>query len=310
MGSTFKQYVERIKAGDPGVVLGSLVWYSVSESVRITHANLSTRLKKLGLEDFTPNEPRDDDVFRRVCTAAARKRVPTSDPEVFENYLVRDVSRADGQVVKHIVVERVDGGNQRLSYEPAVSLCFTSDTSMIETEILASGYPQAENLADLIRDDFDTERGSVNAYAIRELCRKAILATNATIVRPGGGVYFVMQARVDRVEALEEMAEKMDGVEVHSLPLIDDGKQRAMLRRAIEAETVDEIDSTLAEIEKLMKGPEITFERYGQMVARMNDVKSKTGEYAELLDEALGNTDFRLTQYQRAMKKLLDHVKE
>jgi hypothetical protein len=305
-GRTFTEYAD----GDRDLFLGELVWFSVGEAASIRHDVLLAELTTLKLESFCPRIPRDDDVFRRTCSQHQRKRVPTALDGVFENYLIRDVKRGAGQVVKHIVVEQVDGANKRLDYTPAISLTFDSKTGKIEVDVL-SATPDAQvmNVAQLILQDFEREKGMVNSYGVRDLFRSILSMTGATSVRPGGGVYFVMQAKVEFVDALETLATKVSYVEVTSVPLVDDRKQREMVRKAVEAETTGEIDKMLAEIDEVMSGPEITSDRFMAMSTRMRDMRSRTQEYAELLDEELGNTDFRLKVLETKMRQLYDHTK-
>lgn len=308
--TTLSEYTERLRGGDRSLFLGELVWFSVGEAAGIRHDKLVGELTNVGLDNLAPRVPRDDDVFRRTCSQHQRKRVPTAIDGVFENYLIRDVKRGAGQVVKHIVVEQVDGANKRLDYTAAISLTFDSKTGVIEVEALgAQPDDQVMNVAELILQDFEREKGMVNSYGVRDLFRSVLAITGAASVRPGGGVYFVMQPKVEYVEKLEALSKVMSNVDIHSVPLIDDRRQREMVRRAIEAETVGEIDKTLAEIEDIMSGPEITSDRFMVMTQRMNDLKGRTKEYAELLDEELGNTEFRLEVLTKKMRQLYDHTK-
>lgn len=307
---SFAEYAERLRGGDRDLFLGELVWFSVTENAGIQHTTLVAELEKLGIAKYASRAPRDDDVFRRTCSQHQRKRVPTAQDGVFENYLIRDVKRGGGIVVKHIVVEQVDGANKRLSYTPAVSLQFESVGGIITIEALsAQPDDQVMNVAELIEQDFQRERGMVNSYGIRDLIRTVLADTGATSVRPGGGVYFVMQSKVDYVDALDALSKVVRGVDVHSVPLIDDKRQREMVRKAVEAETVGEIDKTLAEIEEIMDGEEITVERFTVMTNRMLTLKGRTQEYAELLDEELGNTEFRIKVLETKMRQLYHHTK-
>lgn len=307
---SFTEYAERLRGGDRSIFLGELVWFSVGEGAGIDHDKLVAELTALDLDPFAPRKPRDDDVFRRTCSQHQRKRVPTDTDGVFENYLIRDVKRGAGQVVKHIVVEKVDGANKCLDYTPAVSLTFASQTGQIDVEALsATPDDQVMNVAELILQDFERERGMVNSYGVRDLIRGILSMTGATSVRPGGGVYFVMQSKIEIVDALMKLAKAIPNVDIHAVPLVDDRQQRAMVRKAVENETIDEIDRTLSEIEDIMEGPEITHDRYAQMAHRMRELQSRTQDYADLLDQTLGNTDFRLKVLNTKMRQLYDHTK-
>lgn len=308
--TTFQTYVKRLRAKDPSVILGDLVWYSVAEHTLIKHADLVDLLTKVGLDAHQPPAPKDEDVFRRVATSHQRKKVETDNPDVYENYMIRDVKRGPDVFTKQIVVERVNGKGKKLGYEPSVQMEFTVATGKIEITALGRrSNTQAMNLADLIRKDFRSEKGHTNAYGIRETIRRAVNGTGATCVKPTGGVYFIMEAHREAVESLVEFAEAIDGVTFHPVPLINDGEQQAMLKAAFESETKGTVEDRLVEIDRMLAGPEITSRRYADLMAEMKQIRARTGEYRDLLDDTLANTDLILGSYEAKMKKLFLHVK-
>lgn len=313
--STFTDYRDHLKSSDVPV-LGSLIWYSVPEATIVEHGQLEAILTKQGLDEYVPRVPKDKDVFKRCATAGTRKNVPTDDPEVRLNFLVRDVNTIGDRAWKHVVVEQRDAANNKLGYSPAVELMFNGEGGEGKAEVslnMLAGFdqhtsgPEAEEIAKGIVKCFEDTRGHVNAYGIRDLIRKVLAGARSTTVRPAGGVYFVMESERIMVEALERVADSA-GCEVHSLPLIDDGKQREMLRKAFEAETIDEIDVTMDEINKLLSGPPISQRKFNALMKKMGTVREKTSEYQDLLDTQVDNTEFRLQMYERAMKRLLEHV--
>jgi hypothetical protein len=305
--TSFKDYTEHLKSADVPV-LGSLVWFSVSESVRVTHEELLAKLDAAGLMDFAPGQPKDDNVFRRVCAAAQRTKVPTGNPGVTANYLVRDVNRGDKKVVKQVVTELVDSGQKRLAYQPTHRITFDSSTSEITVDVLEADNAAADGIVSEIIRGFQAERGSQNAYAIRELIRRVLLSSAATAVRPTGGVYFVMSDRCQRVASLERLADELSDTSVHSLPLIDDAKQRQMVKQAFEAETVETIDKALGEIDDLLKAGPVAEGKFQRMHAQMQALVTRTTEYSELLDEAMASADFRLRVYKKRMADLFNSV--
>lgn len=303
----YTKYLERLRAKDPSVLLGSLVWYNVSEAVRVPHKDLTLALQATGLEEFTPPVPRDEDVFLRVCTSHERKRIETDDPDVYENYLMRAVSKGGGTAEKQVVVEQVNAKGKRLSYEPTVSIAFDGHEVKI-TSLTSPPNPQAMNLADLIKRDFKRERKCVAAYTLRSMFREAIGSLGATKTVPSGGVYFVMEKHRYTLDALARLSKMIDGTQFHTVPLINDENQQAMLRDAIEGETRTTIEKALDEIDRLLSGPEITAARYQTLVEQMNVVKGRTAEYSELLDDALAGCDLLVGSYDAKMRKLFMHV--
>ncbi len=306
----YTKYVERLRSGNTDVLLGSLAWYSVIEATRITHADLVAALTLVGLEAHQPPAPKDDDVFRRVCTSHQRKKVETDNPDIFENYLIRDVKKTEGEFVKQIVVEQVNAKGKKLGYNPAVQLAFTVGSTKIEvTPISKRPFPQAANLAELIKRDFRAERGTLNAYGIREMFRRIVLGTGATVVRPTGGVYFVMEAQRPTVDAMVALSAQIPGTTFHPVPLINDKEQQAMLKAAFEEETVSTVEKRLSEIDAMLAGPEITSRRYADLIAEMKVVSARTEEYREILDDKLSGSDLILRSLNSKLKKLFLHVK-
>lgn len=311
--ASFTDYASRLRANDPDLFLGQLVWYSVYDEAKIAHTDLTKLLVDCGLDAYTPRAPKDLDVFRRVCTDAQRKRVPTTNPEVFENYLIRDVQRANSNVCKQVVREQVDANNRRLAYEPMVEVCFHNLGSAVTSKIVSVNTSADEQMvalqiADEIAVNFQAARGTCNGYAIRELIRRVLVSSAGTLVRPGGGVYFIMRQHIANVAALERLASKINGTSVHALPLLDDAKQRKMIKEAFENETVGEVDKALVEIDKLLAGPEITETKFQNILADMKGLVDKTEEFSDLLEEQMGNADFRIKMYKSKMRALLDHV--
>lgn len=321
MTDTFAEYTARMKAGDQSVFLGQLVWYSVSDLLGVSHADVVKIMHDLGIDEaLQPKAPKDIDVFRRVCTQNQRKRQPTAIDSIFENLLMRDVKRSGQSVVKHLVVETVNSADETLGYTPAVALTFKTGSKTIDVETLDSALadsPSVRSVVAGIEADFKAQAGQVNGYAIRETIRHVLLDARATAVR--SGVHFVMQSEAYTVHNLNlfcsrirELPDFAPGTELtfHALPLIDDKAQREMLRSAFTDETVEQVLRDLAMIEDVLAGPPITSARAGDMLERMKGVKEKTIEYEQILDDSLDTLRLQLAVYETKMIEVLDHQKD
>jgi hypothetical protein len=308
--SQYTDYANQVKALDRDTWLGMLSWYTVAEDLRVAHDDLKTILGNVGLAAHMPRVPSDSDVFRRTCSAAQRKRVPTPDGGVFMNFLVRDPGSKDANLCRRIVRELVDASNQRLGYEEVGEVCFDRDTGNIRTRLYPSKDPVARKILAEIRRNYLRDRGTLNGYAVRELIRRVLVNANATNVRyPGGGVYFLSADHAGTVASLEDMAEALgDDVYVHSLPLPDDRKQRDMLKKAFEAESVDRANAMIAEIADLLKGEKVSAERAATYVTALTDLRGKLSEYSGLLETGLSSTAASVKILQRQVKALLKKV--
>ena len=306
--STYSDYVDRV-SGTTMSWLGQVVWYSVTEDTKVDLRDITKTLRINNLERFIPPPPKDVDVFRRVCTKAQKKRVPVTD-EVHENYLVRDVRSASGHYWKQIVVERVDSStNRRLDFTPVIELEFDPQKQDVTTSLISGTnfHQGAQRIAYDITTNYQDWRGNLHAYVIRELIREIVLSTGATILKPTGGVYFVMHSQAQVLVNLEATLTTINGATLATLPLIDDTKQKELVRAAIEEETVGEIAKINIEITELLDGDPINSKRFVKMASRINAIKGRTGEYAELLDTTLDTTHLHMRALESNMQRLYRH---
>lgn len=310
MSDEFRKHLERMLQTDERLLLGYLTYYSVSE-VRVAHGDVVRALVSAGIDTNLPLPPKDADIFRRVCTKSERKRVPTAEEGIFENYLVRDLNSDVDKVYRRVVMERVDSKGRKLGYEQLYDITFDKKTAKITERKLGPQNLVAEEIVTAVKQGFIAERGTLNSYAVREWIRHFILSLNATQVRPGGGLYFVAEDKHDKIVALEKFCNSISGVDFHYLPLIDDTKQREMLQRAFESEAADEIDRMLGEIGDIKAaGKKITQSRYEDFLRRYHALTDRATEYGNLLEEKLGTTHSRLEIFMRSMVELTErHVK-
>lgn len=317
--SILDSYATRIEAQiDPENLLGRLFWYAMSE-MRVPHADFVGMLTDVGITTGHPLEPKDADVFRRECSKVKRVKVATNDDDVFENYRMVEF-RDDHTITRRVVRERVNNAGRKLGFTELFDVVFDRDTADLVFKSLKDfrfrNNSTPADIRDEILDQYYMWRGCLNAYAIREWIRNFIMHLGATMVRPGGGVYFLREAHETSIENLEtigvELSEYSQGkVEFHSLPLIDDTKQREMVQRAFEAETVDAIDELIGEITDLSRAKKkITSDRYAGLVDKFQDLTSRTQEYEELLEQKLASTSTRLDIFQRSLLNLRKQIKE
>jgi hypothetical protein len=313
------EQAQRLSKVDGENLLGQLLWYSMSE-VRVPHKDAVDLMTREGITGV-PLAPKDADVFKRVCSKVKRDKIPTKDPDVFYNYRMVEF-KDDDTITRRVIRERIDSAGKKLSVQERFDINFDRATSKVEFKDIANGLgfarPDDISIRDEVQSEYETWKGCMNAYGLRQWMRGKIIGLGATMVRPGGGVYFVHQAHVDSVEALERLGaalepycvESTGKVEFHSLPLVDDRKQRDMIQKAFEAETVDAIDEIMAEIAKLAKSDrKITSDRYAGLLTQYQELTAKTFDYEQLLEQKLASTGARLELFERSLKGLLGKVK-
>lgn len=302
---------DRLMNGDPNVLLGRLCWYSVSD-LCVPHDDVVRALVASGISTNLPQLPTDDDVFRRVCSSVKRQRIPTADPDVFENYLLREF-KDKFSITKRIVRERVNSKGKRLEFTEMFDVTFSRSDGSLQTKSINGGRPICQEIAQEIETEYATWRGCVGSYTIREWIRAFVLRLGATRVRPGGGVYFLREDHVAKLAALEEFGNRVPNgvIEFHYLPLIDDRRQREMLRRAFESEASEACDQLIGEMQRLTKDDKkITADRYAGFVTEYQQLLAKSREYSDLLEATLDSTGARLSILQKQVMEMRLHVKE
>lgn len=315
--TTFAEHVAHTGQMDKSLFLGRLSWYTMSE-MKVSHAQVVQGLVAVGLGSTLPPMPKDFDVFRRICSNAERKKVAVlNEPEVFENYKLREIAgRGENLIVRRLVIERVDRKGKTLGYRQLRDIFFNKETNQITVN---AGHcdlrdepfnVEANAMTEHVKQEYASWRGMLNAYAIREFIRKMLLSWGATPVRDG--LYFTPEAISDKVEALDSFVNNLPGTaSFHSLPLVDDGKQREMVKHAFQAETVDAMQALMADIDRMRaSNRSISADRYAQMLTEYQNLMSKTGDYSKLLETELGEANSTLTIFQAKIVALKEKVRD
>jgi hypothetical protein len=310
MSTTLSAYTDSVRnKGWP--IAGWLISYSVSENLCVDHESLRVAMEAFGLDRYVPKAPHDDDVFRRTCTKAQRKReaVPNQ-PELFENYLVRDVRQAAGHFWKQIVVETVDGDNRKLDYQPATELHFDPDNpDRIQTKQFVRKFHRVSAVIDDILSGYAHWRGKIASYTFRETIREIVtVGANALVVRSSGGLYFVPDDRMDLINRLDQLITQAPWVtgsaELTIIPLIDDQRQREMVKKAFEEEAVGELTKLTHECAELISSGSVSDRKFTAMNKRLRAAEARVGEYQTVLDDALDTASLRLRSAKAKMTKL------
>ena len=157
-------------------------------------------------------------------------------------------------------------------------------------------HPTAKEIMADVQVYFARWRGKLNDQAMREWIRKEILAMGATPVRPSGGIYFLEERYADKVEALETFVKEVlpaDG-ECHSVEIPNNDKQREMVQRAIENETIGEIERKMTEFAKIRQEGHLTEKAFLEHVSEVRILEDKMNNYTKLLEKDMSKVQNRL----------------
>jgi hypothetical protein len=295
-------------------VLGMLAWYSVPESAEVTHKDFLLLVEKSNAPIKTPEMPKPADVFRRACNSAKMLKVPAGVPGEFFNYTMRDSGYDEGFVFRTCVQERVDSKNHELGFRTVGQATFSRES--VKTHYTfditddADAVAKFTQMQDVIDSFVDSKAMTIPAIAIREAARKALeIHLTGTRVRPGGGVYFINADKSDKLEAVDHVINSIPTASFHILPLVDDTRQREMLKSSFEDESIEETKRLMDEISDLLKSnDDIPAKKFTALHERYTAQKDKLAEYKTLLSDALDTSSTALDVCNAQIMKLLDRA--
>lgn len=301
---------------DRDAVLGRFMWYSVPEDTMLDYDTVVAELGALGLTKLLPKPPREYDIFRRVTRESERRKVPSLDAKgdfiqgQWENWLIRDVaSKDEDTIVRRVVVEKLDANGKRLvddlGYKQIMELRYKRPTGAqtkgrLEFEWInghdAQKWPTAQAIADRVKAEYERWQDKLAHASVRHWIQQTILAMGATPARVSGGIYFLEEQYATQVEALEEFVAKYlpQKGEMHSVEVPDNKKQRDLIAKAIERETVGAIDDMIVEIGEIKREGKLTSKKYLEIQKRITAMKRKQKKYMRLLEKDGSSIESRL----------------
>jgi hypothetical protein len=302
---------ERVAGFDTDLTLGHIAWFTLPESAATTVANLTALCARYKLvPPSTPSAPRATDVFKRACTSVQTNRLPTTDPNVYVNLLSRRVGHDADHVWRRLVQEVVDTNGHTLSYDEVYEFRFDRSTStVVTTPLIWMPRPEAVSAASEVQAYFDTRRDLITSFTIREWVRAVLRGLSSVALRDG--VYYLQAQHAEQMHALENVVNALSGATCHTLPLIDDRKQRAMLKQAFEDESVGEADRLIGQIAEILHDPDqsVTTDRFANLKVEYDRLRGRVVDYSDMLSDSMGSSAARLEVLQASIGELLDRVR-
>lgn len=296
-----KSYKEDLDAkGIP--ILGYLVWYFVGEDKLVQQADMIKAILETGAPLALPKQPKLSNIFRRACTDAERLKVPSEVPDEYYNYLVRN-SGVDAQSINRVVVqERVDSKNHKLGFVEIGDIAFDKETHKVSSAFSVPMNSLTPEMSDaflsivgFVNKYMQDEEFTVTPYVIRETIRHGLLALHASRVREGGGVYFVHHEHDAALMAISAVVDTLPNVMFHYLPLIDDEKQRQMVKEAFVEESLGETHKLMGELsDAINSGKPIGAKKFVELKDRYNGLYEKMVAYQGILEDNLHESQLTL----------------
>lgn len=274
--------------------LGYIFWYSITSEVEVTRIDLQQHFSKIDIdENWLPNEIRPSDAFRRATTEVQRKKVPTNDPNIFQNFLVREVYSDNKMVQRNIVIETVDQSGKRLDYNSkATVMTLLKDSNEFN---ISSENSRAYELAYEAKQRFSKYINYYSAQQLRVMVSKYLSSLAPTAVRPNGGVYFVPQSFATELKKLELLCEFLQSEGV-SIPLHDTSDNKNLVLSKLK----NELEETLKRCQEIANQDHLKKQLYKDCIEEARRVAKTFQAYKQNLSldvDSLENmvNDLRIT---------------
>ncbi|MDP9476016.1 MAG: hypothetical protein M3R38_10080 [Actinomycetota bacterium] len=346
LGPNAREGLSKPEGEGPGsatedVLLGELVWYSVSDAVRLTPETLATAIAAANLDAkrLTPHLPSPSSALSRAAEAAEAKhrRLPAARPAddgeveaaLYANVLFRTASRG----VKQLITEVLDAHNARLSYRSVARVSVghkngkpdgtvlverrTDDGDVSDGDLLDVEVDAIANL----RSYYDFERRRHDGEAARRVLGRVLLEANAVPLRNSGGMYFVPRGHSAHASKIllfvEEVRTRSENAPTRTarasmamkVPLVDREEYREVLAESLEFFVKKEAESLIKEMSSLLKADQSVSERRGRgFVERVRKLKENVAEYEELLQMHATQARANLDVAAREARALLGRV--
>lgn len=285
-------------------VLGQLLWYSISDALRMTPETLSAAIAGAGMEPraLLPRAPTSSAALSRAAAAAERRGVPLQkarDGSPFDEERSLDVHfDSTGRGNKQAVTVILDPEERRLSYEPFASVEVEDGKLKVENILGEQAALRAEtDVLTELRRNYAFERHRHDGEAVRRVINRALYDARAIPLRNSGGMYFVNR---DHAREIGELLAFVANVattagsspsrqarkpRATTVPLVDREEYREVIADSLDDFVDKESRALISEMAALTSsGDPVTKKRAEKLIGRVKELKGSVKEYEELLE--------------------------
>lgn len=295
------------------LILGYIAWYTIVDP-KVSHQTLSDLYNASGVLDsaLVPKAPRLGDAFKRACRYSERSGLAIPYTDNTANILIRSVSTSAAEVERHMVLEIVDPNGKTLEYYTVAEMKFdrvNETMNLKKASIDPDINPIIDSSVELFRAKFKEAVGTIDPQVIRRMIRLQLDAMGGIGVRRQGSVYFYPAKYKAQGEALEELCRNLNSGSVfHNLPLVDDTKQREMIKSAFEEEVHEEATELIKQLmTKAEAGTPITAKAWAEYRKRLQVLSDRRAEYESLVNHEIIKADIELTAFETHLTDMLEN---
>lgn len=308
-------------------VLGQLLWYSISDALRMTPEVLSKAIEDAGMEPkaLLPRAPTLSAALTRSADGASATHVPLPagrdgfphEEEHFANVIFRATGRGNKQAISEIL----NADKRRLFYEPFASVEVEDGRLKVESLLGDDpALPHETRALEVLRDNLFFERHRHDGEAVRRVMTRALGWARAIPLRNSGGMYFLGRGHAREVEELLAFVAKVAETAASSpssaapakkprattVPLVDREEYREVVADSLDDFVDKESRALINEMAALASsGDPITKKRAEKLIARVGELRGSVKEYEEILETRATDARANLDVAARKARGLL-----
>jgi len=254
---------------DRSALLGKLVFYSISNDIRIKPDDLQDLFDEYDIDKkYFPGPLNPSQAFRSACRGFGKRPVAISGHNVLLEFTpALDTERGilfilDRTSIDRATISRVPIKVGQIGWKPDMP-----DQAMWSVEEELVDEYEYELIFEEVEEDFHEARSYYfGSRHIGPIIRKILSDTWSVDARPKGGVYIVPRDAIDLLERVEEMVNRLEGeykredpaaggssTEFNSIQIIDGQKERLFIKGKVEAQVREQLDRAIGELQVLMR---------------------------------------------------------
>ncbi len=298
--------------------LGSLLWMSISDKVRINTEELEKELKELGLEKYKPRKINPRDAFRRATRDVEVKREKHGEG-TYINLLVRPVRTGEGTMVRQLVREVVDGQNTRLEYKPVVQFETDREGNYNITPLVQDLHEPERRAMEQVGPLYEEASNNYEGEHIRGISHRVLNTCAPVSVRSSGGVYFIPQKHSETMNSLKQLIKNLSEYDkgygttrAWSIPVIDASEHREMVEESLEEQVMSGSVKMIEDMKKALDSPseEIQIGTIKDYAREIKKMKTLVDDYEEMLELQSTRAQQNLEIAQQLATKLMEAAAE
>ena len=287
------QAVKDINSINKEDLLGYMMFYHVPD-IKISHDELRNVFKNNSIDEASlPPKIYEHDAFRRA-TGRVKGTINVTLPSGTNcnAKLNIDEVRNDSDLIVRILGRKViDEVKEDVDYAPVCKFVFDKNTKSATSSVnfsFADEYDYKQLLQETV-DLFNEWTVYHSKDTVRTIINKIVKGTQpVSIIK---GAYFIPKSEYDIIKGLQGVIKDLaqftpnEVPEIEVIPLLDTVEQRVMVEKKVNSELMSEVDTVMNELaDMLLEGKEIHTRTIKRITNQFQDLQTKTGTYAKLLD--------------------------